>query len=215
MTQRVGVLGGTFDPVHFGHLAIAEEARVHLSLDVVLFVPARDQPLRRGDRTSSPQHRAAMLSRAILGNPAFRLSRIEFERAGPSYTVDTMALLRERYPRGSALFFLLGNDALAELPRWKDPERLITLCQLVVFDRPGYDFDPRLLFLQIPLLRKRLTRLEGPRLEISATELRRRVRKGWPIRYQLPDAVEEYVHSHRLYVESKRETNRMGSHATG
>ncbi len=203
MAQRIGVLGGTFDPVHLAHLAVAEEARVCLPLDIVLLVPARVQPLRQGEPVSSPEHRAAMLERAILGNPALVLSRVEFERPGPSYTVDTIALLRERYPRGSEFFFILGSDALAELPRWKEPERLIALCRLVVFQRPGSDFDPRMLFLRMPLLRDRLTLLEGPRLQISSTELRRRVRQGLPIRYQVPDAVEEYVRSHRLYEEDR------------
>ena len=201
MTQRIGVLGGTFDPVHFGHLAIAEESRARVPLDVVLLMPARVQPLRQQEQTSSPEHRGAMLERAVLGNPALSVSRIEFERAGPSYTVDTIALLRERYVRGSELFFLLGIDALAELPHWKEPERLLTLCRLVAFQRPGYDFDPRNLFLQIPLLRDRLTLIEGPRLDISGTDLRRRVRQGLPIRYQVPDAVAEYIHSNRLYLK--------------
>jgi len=201
VAPRIGVLGGTFDPVHFGHLAIAEEARVRLSLDVVLLVPARLQPLRQEERLSPPEDRAAMLERAVMGNPGLQVSRIEFERPGPSYTVDTLALLRERYPRGSEFFFILGSDAIADLPRWKEPERLMTLCHFVVFQRPGCDFDPRNLFLQFPLLRERTIFLEGPRLEISATELRRRVRQGLPIRYQTPDAVVEYILSHRLYRE--------------
>lgn len=201
MARRVGVLGGTFDPVHIGHLAIAEEARVRVHLDIVLLIPARVQPLRQQERVSSPEHRAAMLERAVLSNPAFALSRVEFERPGPSYTVDTIALLRERNPRHSEFFFILGIDALAELPHWKEPERLLTFCQITAFQRPGHDFDPRNLFLQIPLLRERLTLHEGPRLEISSTELRRRVRQGLPIRYLVPDTVDEYIHSHRLYLD--------------
>lgn len=201
MSQQIGVLGGTFDPVHFGHLAIAEEARVRLSLDVILFVPARVQPLRQHGAVSSPEHRAAMLGRAILGNPHFHLSRVEFERPGPSYTVDTITVLRERSPRGSVFYFLLGADAFVELPRWKDTARLINLCRFVVFERPGAEVEPRSLFLEFPLLRDRTTFLQGPRLEISGTDLRRRVSRGLPIRYQVPDAVEEYIRSHRLYQE--------------
>jgi len=201
MGQQIGVLGGTFDPVHFGHLAIAEEARVRQSLDIVLFVPARVQPLRQSERVSSPEHRAAMLERAVLGNPTFQLSRIEFERAGPSYTVDTMALLWERYPRGSEFFFILGIDALPDLPRWKDPKQLMSLCRFLVFQRPGYDIEPRLLFLKYPLLRDRIVLIEGPQLQISGSDLRRRVRQGLPIRYQVPDDVEEYIRSHRLYLD--------------
>lgn len=201
MAQRIGVLGGTFDPVHYGHLAIAEEARVRLPVDLVLFVPARTQPLRKNERISSPEHRAAMLERAVLGNPAFRLSRIEFERPGPSYTVETMTLLHQRYAKGSEFFFVLGTDAFAELAHWKDPQRLITLCRFAVFQRPGCDFEPRNLFLKFPLLRDRTLFLEGPHLRISATELRERVRRHLPIRYQLPDAVEEYIQSHNLYAD--------------
>ncbi len=201
MAQRIGVLGGTFDPIHYGHLAIAEEVRVRMGLDFVLFVPARQQPLRQQERISPPEHRAAMIERAILGNPTFHLSRMEYERPGPSYTVDTMALMRERYPRGSEIFFIVGTDALADLPHWKEPQRLITLCQFAVVQRPGCDFDPRIHFLEMPLLRQRTVFIEGPRLEISGTELRRRVQLGLPIRYQLPDSVEEYIRSHRLYLE--------------
>lgn len=203
MARQIGILGGTFDPVHIGHLAIAEEARVRVPLDTVLLVPARIQPLRQQERISSPESRAAMLERAVLSNPALALSRIEFERPGPSYTTDTMALLRERHPRHSEFFFILGVDALAELPHWKDAEKLLTLCRIIAFQRPGYDFDPRNLFLQIPLLRERLTVYEGPRLDISGTELRRRVRQGLPIRYLVPDPVAEYIHSHRLYLDQQ------------
>jgi nicotinate-nucleotide adenylyltransferase len=202
MAQKIGILGGTFDPVHYGHLAIAEEARARIPLDIVLLVPARVQPLRQEAAVSKPEHRAAMLERALIGNPALSLSRIEFERAGPSFTVETMALFRERYPRDSEFFFILGMDALAELPNWKDPERLLTLCRLIAMQRPGCDFDPRNIFLLLPLLRDRLIVLDGPRLGISGTDLRRRVRLGLPIRYQVPDAVAEYIRSHRLYLES-------------
>lgn len=213
MSQRVGILGGTFDPVHFGHLAIAEEARVRLDLDVVLFVPARIQPLRQEQAISPPEHRTAMLERALLGNPAFRLSRVELERPGPSYTVDTLTLLRQRHPRGSIFYFILGSDAIAELPRWKDPERLMTLCQFVVFERPGCTFDPRVLFLRYPILRERVTLLEGPHLNISASELRRRVRQGLPIRYLLPDPVEEYIRAHRLYLAERSASPRANSNS--
>lgn len=202
MGLQVGILGGTFDPVHYGHLAIAEEARVCIPLDIVLFVPARIQPLRQDERISPPEDRAAMLERAILGNPAFRLSRVEFERPGPSYTVDTLSRLRDQYPRGTEFYFIAGSDAFAELPRWKEPERLLTLCRFVVFPRPGHEGDVRELFLQFPGLRQRTVFLEGPRLEISGSEIRRRVRQGRPIRYLVPDAVEEYIRSHRLYIDS-------------
>jgi nicotinate-nucleotide adenylyltransferase len=202
MAQRIGILGGTFDPVHYGHLAVAEEARARVPLDIVYMMPARVQPLRQQEQTSSPEHRAAMLERAILSNPNFTLSRIEFERPGLSYTVETMSALRERHPKHSEFFFVLGMDALADLPKWKEPEQLITLCRLVAIRRPGCDLDPRNLFLQLPLLRDRLIILEGPRLDISSTALRQRVRQGLPIRYQVPDAVAEYIYSHHLYVET-------------
>lgn len=201
MAQRIGILGGTFDPVHYGHLAIAEEVRIRLPLDVVLFMPARVQPLRQQEPISSPEHRGAMLERAILGNPSFQISRIEFERPGPSYTVETMPILRRRFPRDSEFFFLLGTDAFIELPSWKDPEQLLHYCRFVVLSRPGTEVDPRIVFMKIPPARDRTIFLEGPQLEISGTDLRRRIREGLPIRYQLPDAVEEYIRSHRLYLE--------------
>lgn len=194
---RIGILGGTFDPIHFGHLAIAEEARVALHLTSVLIIPAGAQPLKTGRHVASAQQRLAMARLACATNPAYDVLDLEIERAGPSYTVVTLAQLHERYP--GELHLILGADALNDLPRWREVERVLALARLVGVARPGITLDLARMEAAIPGVRSRLTLVEGPRLEISSTNLRRRVAAGQPIRYQTPDAVVEYIEHHRLY----------------
>lgn len=198
---RIGVLGGTFDPIHNGHLVIAEEARVRLALDQVLFVPARVSPLKLGRRAAAPRHRCRMIELAIAGNPGFALSRVDLERAGPSYTVDTLRLLKERYKEDTQLYFIMGRDALETILAWRQPAEIIRLCCLVVVSRPGYHVDLERLEKALPGLSASLITLETPELSVSSTDLRARLRRGWPIRYQVPDAVMEYIYKHRLYME--------------
>lgn len=194
---RIGILGGTFDPIHYGHLAIAEEARIALHLASVLIIPAGEQPLKTGRHVASAQQRLAMARLACATNPAYDVLDLEIERAGPSYTVVTLMQLQERYH--GELHLILGADALNDLPRWREVRRVLSLARLVGIARPGSTLDLARLEAAIPEVRARLTLMEGPRLEISSTDLRRRIATGKPIRYQTPDAVVEYIEQHGLY----------------
>jgi len=197
MTARIGILGGTFDPIHYGHLAIAEDARVALRLDRVLLIPAARQPLKAGVHGALASQRLAMAQLACASNSAFEVSAVEVERPGLSYTATTLEAL---HAAGlGELYFILGADALTDLPRWRAVEKVIELAHIVAVGRPG--FAPPLPALEraLPRLGERLTLLEGAKLDISSTELRRRVALGQPIRYLTPDAVVDYIAEHGLY----------------
>jgi nicotinate-nucleotide adenylyltransferase len=196
--QSLGILGGTFDPPHYGHLALAENARVQLQLDCVLFVPAGQQPLKRGQTTTPPHHRAAMVEAAIADNPAFALSRVDMERPGPHYTADTLALLHEAHPEAK-LYFLIGGDSLAQLAAWHDPAGIVRQARLAVMQRPGWKADTTELEQTVPGICERLVWLDAPCLDIAASDLRRRARQGLPLRYLVPPSVEIYIHKHQLY----------------
>jgi len=189
--RSIGLLGGSFDPVHHGHLIAGRIAAEALGLDELRFVPAREQPFKRGRHGAPAADRAAMLDLAVAGAPGFAVERVELDRPGPSYTVDTLRALRARDP-GVALTLLLGADAAAELDAWHRAEELPGLARIVVFGRPGAPMPAT------PLI---TATVEVPAIEISATEIRARVRAGQPIRYWVPDAVAEYIARHRLYLD--------------
>jgi nicotinate-nucleotide adenylyltransferase len=195
---KLGVIGGTFDPPHYGHLVLAENARVQLALDGVLFVPAGQPPHKPASPVTPAHHRVALVEAAIGGNSAFTLSRVDLDRPGPHYTVDMLGILSRTYP-DAALFFLMGGDSLAEFASWRDPTGIVEQAQLVVMERPGWEADVASLTEAIPGIRERLTTLDAPYLQISGTDLRRRVRAGLPIRYLVPPAVEQYVIQQGLY----------------
>lgn len=197
--SRVGVLGGTFDPIHYGHLAAAEEVRGALELECVIFVPARISP-HKLDQTSTPaRHRLAMTRLAVASNLHFRVSTVDLDRAAPSYTVDTLAQLQmEQGPRAE-LYFIVGLDSLAELATWHDPARLIQLCRIVAVSRPPYEYDPAALERALPGVTDRVVLLRIPLLDIASSDLRRRVREGQPIRYYVPPTVADYIRAHKLY----------------
>lgn len=200
---RWGILGGTFDPIHHGHLAIAEAAREALGLERVLLVPARQPPHRPHAPGASAEDRAAMVSLAIRGAPAFTLSRLELDRAGPSYTVDTLtALAATQAAAGLApdLWFILSAEAFAEFPTWHEAERVLALCRLVVLPREGHPApDLPALVARLPALAGRVTLLDGPWIRLSASEVRGRAAAGFSVRYLVPDAVAAYIADHRLY----------------
>lgn len=186
MKARVGVFGGTFDPVHVGHLAIAMAALESVPLDQVLFVPARRSPLKDRDPLASVADRVTMLEAAIKSEPRFALSKLELERDGVSYTVDTLEALRAH----GELFLILGSDALADLARWRRPERIRDLATILVAARPGApEPDPA----------HRARAFDAPRLDISSRELRARVARGMTLRYLVPDAVWEHINKRGLY----------------
>ncbi len=198
--MRLGVFGGTFDPVHYGHLVAAEEVRYRLRLDKVLFVPAGTPPHKLDQDITPTRHRLVMLELAIASNPGFAISRVDIDRHGPCYTVDTLALLHQEYGPGAELYFLMGMDSLADILTWKDPERLIRLARIVVVGRPGFQADVDELDKVLPGAAERICIVDTPLMEVSSSDIRQRVREGAPIRYQVPEAVEAYIRAHRLYV---------------
>lgn len=197
---QYGVLGGSFDPPHYGHLALAETARVQLSLTRVLFVPAGQPPHKQDERLSSPETRAAMVEAAIADNLAFELSRVDLDRPGPHYTVDMLALLRAEHPEVTAWYFLMGEDSLHDLLNWREPEEILQQAWLAVMPRMGPSPDMKMLQARIPLLSRRLIWLDVPPVDFSATDLRRRVVQGLPLRYLVPPAVEACIRAQGLYL---------------
>ena len=197
-SPRLGVFGGTFDPVHLGHLIAATEVRHVLGLDRVLFVPARRPPHKPEQEVGDDRHRLAMLRLAVADNPAFEISSIELDRAGPSYTSDTLAILAaERDP--ASLVFVMGEDSLRDLPTWHDPGRIASLAALGVATRPGVALDLDAVLRSVPEARGRVHLVPIPLIGISSRDLRRRVAAGEPIRYQVPAPVAAYIARHGLY----------------
>jgi len=198
--KKIGLFGGTFDPIHIGHLIAAEEVRIKLNLDEIIFIPAGHPWLKEGKREiTPPSKRLEMVRLAVRGNPHFKVSSIEIEREGPSYSVDTVSFFRENLPN-SELYFILGEDALIELPLWKEPQRLISLCRLAVVRRAGVSkVELEALEERIPGIKERAVFLETPLVEISSTEIRSRVACGLSIRYLVPREVEEFIRREGLY----------------
>jgi nicotinate-nucleotide adenylyltransferase len=195
---RLGVLGGTFDPPHYGHLHLAQVALDQLSLDRVLFVPA-GQPPHKPDQPITPAlHREAMVSLAIADDERFILSRADLDRPGPHYTADLLAILRRAYPEAD-LYFLMGSDSLAQFLTWHDPARIAAQAKLAVLPRPGWEADLEALEKAIPGIRDRIVWLEGSMMDVAGTEIRRRIAEGWPISGMVPPAVETYIRRHHLY----------------
>lgn len=198
---RVGVLGGTFDPIHIGHLAAAEDTAQQLQLDHVLFVPNRLPPHKRDRAVTAAEDRAAMVELAIENNPRFQLSRIELDREGPSYTLDTMRQLRSTLGPDVQLFFLTGCDSLRDLHSWHEPDALLREFCLVIMDRPRPgEFPWKEVERRFPGIQNRVTFVEIPLLQISSSDLRQRAAEGRPVRYYLTPAVERYIRDRRLYL---------------
>jgi nicotinate-nucleotide adenylyltransferase len=199
--MKIGVLGGTFDPIHRGHLKVAEEVTARLNLSEIIFMPAGQPRLKINNVISPAEHRVEMVRLAIAGKPYFTLSTMEVERPGPTYTVDTMAELRRQLGSGHELFFILGWDSLTQLPGWREPSRLIKLCHLVAVPRVDYP-PPDLGALEaaIPGLSPRVILLDLPRIDINATEIRQRVGRGLSIHHLVPEPVERYIREHKLYI---------------
>ncbi len=194
------MLGGTFDPIHYAHLAIAEHAREELDLASVAFLPAATPPHKRDMPVTAAEHRVAMVQLAIADNPWFRLSRLELDRPGPSYLVETLERLATERGEGGEHVFILSAEALAEMPRWRDPARILELSTVAVVPRRGYPVPSRAWLQEhFPGQKDRLVFLKGPELGHSASEIRRLVGEGRSIRYLVPPDVEAYIHRHGLY----------------
>ena len=204
----LGIFGGTFDPIHLAHLAVAEEAAEALGLESVLFIPAGEPPHKAGRAITRAEDRLAMVELAIAGNARFAADRIEMDRAGPSYTVDTLATMRDaRVAAGSPpdLTLILSAEAFLSLMTWREPRRVLELARVAVAPRDGYpEAGPEFLRDHLPDLADRATFLDGPRLRLSAGELRERAATGRSLRYLVPDAVAAYIGDHALYQNSRR-----------
>ena len=198
--MKMGILGGTFDPIHNGHLAIADEARTYLNLSEVLFLPA-GQPWMKSDQPiSAAHHRTEMIRLALEGRPYFKLSTIEIEYKGPSYSVDTIVKLRAQSEEPFDCYFIVGWDNLAKIPLWKDPAKLIETCFLAAVPRPGYDRpDMKKLEAALPGISKKVILMDKPRIDISATDIRNGVAQGLSINSLVPPAVENYIKESGLY----------------
>ena len=191
MGTRLGVMGGTFDPIHVGHLVTAEEALHQFSLDEVVFVPTGRPWMKEHDVVASPEDRFHMTALGIEPEPRFRVSRMEVDRGGATYTIDTLRALRDEEP-GVELFFITGADAMLEIMRWKEPETVFDLAHFIAATRPGYDIEPLDAHPDV-------TAMHIPALAISSTDIRSRVRDGRPIRFLVPQPVESHIREVGLY----------------
>ncbi len=196
--QRIGIMGGTFDPVHYGHLVAADAAREQCGLQDVVFVPSGHPPHKTPDAVSDFWHRYQMVVLATATNPFFEVSRLEYERGGCSYTVDTVRAFRQLYGAGAELFFITGADAILEIIGWKQPEELLAMCRFIAVTRPGYDLR-QLNTLLGEHFSESVSILEIPMLNISSSDIRERLRRGASIKYLVPEAVEAYIIKNRLY----------------
>jgi nicotinate-nucleotide adenylyltransferase len=200
--RRFGVFGGTFDPPHLGHLLIAQEAWFALALDQVLFVPTRHPPHKAGRTITSARHRQKMVECAIAFDSRFELSLIEFEREGPSYTVDTLDTLHRHQPDAD-LFLILGGDMVMDLPQWRNPAKLVeSVTGIIAIRRPGFVFDEddlARLEYRLPELTGKLFPIDAPQYAVSSTQVRARVAHDMPISYLVSESVANYIKQHQLY----------------
>lgn len=199
--KKIGIMGGTFDPVHYGHLILAEQARVEAALDQVIFMPAMVQPFKLNTKITEGRHRYAMLAEAIAGNPYFSVSRKELDTPEISYTIHTLRDCKTEFGRGTELFFIIGTDAFLGLEKWYAAEDLLDCFSFVIGTRPGYKEEE--LKLHLSNLREKYTtniiEINNSEVEISSTDIKNRIRDGKSIKYLLPAAVEEYIYKNKLY----------------
>ncbi len=200
-SSRIGIMGGTFDPVHYGHLVAAEVARAELDLDKVIFIPAGRPPHKQQQIITGSEHRYLMTVLATSSNPNFEVSRIEVDKDELAYTIDTVKDMRRTYGEDATIYFITGADAVLELLTWYKIQELLTLCRFIAVTRPG--FDKRDLEQKIGEIASKyngeIICIEVPLLAISSTDIRERSRSGKPIKYLLPEAVEEYIEKNGLY----------------
>lgn len=210
-TQRIGILGGTFNPVHCGHLMLARDAMEAHALNEVSFVPCARPAHKSAENLAPEQHRLALLETAVADNPSFTVSRVELDRAGTSYAIDTVHALRQERP-DAEWYFIIGADTLPELPFWRSIEDLLPLCRFITMHRPGWP-DGDALKARLPLPSpwpERLCRdvFEGHQVDISSSEIRKRVAEGRAIRYLVPAACETYIWTNELFVTEDERSNR-------
>ena len=198
--MRIGILGGTFDPVHIAHLIIAEEARMRVPLQRVVFIPTGQPWLKSGRRITEGPLRLEMVRLAVASNPSFDSSSVEIDRPGLTYSVDTLEELTGQWGPDVEINFIIGVDSLLSLPRWKDPERILDLCTLTAVTRPGYSpYALEEVKRQYPILERKLGLIEGPLIGISGTKIRHRVASGLSVKYLVPSEVERFITERGLY----------------
>ena len=202
--KRLGIMGGTFDPIHYGHLVTAEEARGRFELDKVVFVPSGKPPHKKGYTVTEARHRYLMTILAVATNPYFEVSRLEIERKGYSYTIDTVSHFYETSPKDCEIFFITGADAILEILTWKNVEELLGKTKFIVATRPGIDLKHLdAVVTQLPAHGSNaIFPLEVPAMAISSTDIRRRVKEDRSIKYLLPEAAEQYIYKNGLYLEN-------------
>lgn len=199
--MRIGILGGTFDPIHVGHLVAAEEVRCRLKLEKVLFVPAGQPPHKKSQEVTPAIHRVKMVVLSIATNPFFELSLVDVKRPGRSYTVETLEIIKRESGPSTELYFIIGMDSLSDLLTWKDPGRLITLAKLAVVNRPPYpQVDLASLEKKLPGVSARVDMVDMPGIYIASSDLQERVATGRPIKYQVLESVEKYIKEVGLYL---------------
>jgi len=200
VSKRIGIPGGTFDPIHIGHLIIAQYALECLKLDKVVFIPSGKPPHKDSNSVTDAEHRYNMTAEAVFGNDQFEVSDLEINREGYTYTVDTLTQLRQLYGERAKLFFIIGADNIKEIVNWKDAEKLFGMCEFVAFMRPGFDDS---YYKQIEDLRKtykaEIHVIKAPLIDISSTMIRNRVAEGKSVKYMLPERVEKYIIKNGLY----------------
>lgn len=194
--QKISIMGGTFDPIHYGHLVTAESVRHAFDVDMTLFIPTGRPPHKNNTQVTDPEDRYIMTMMATESNPSFFVSRIEIDRVGKTYTIDTINQLKESSPKGTEFCFITGADAYLQIFTWKNPELLLKSCTFIVATRPGYD---RSLIEKEAAGRENLHFIEVPALSISSSDIRKRVQEHRPIKYLLPESVEQYIYKHNLY----------------
>ncbi|MFP7697258.1 nicotinate-nucleotide adenylyltransferase [Trueperella sp. LYQ143] len=199
--QRIGIMGGTFDPIHHGHLVAASEVQYYFDLDEVIFVPTGEQPFKKDRKVTHAEHRYLMTVIATASNPRFTVSRVDIDRGGVTYTIDTLRDLRELYPDAD-LYFITGADVLPQILHWKDPEELWSLAHFVGVNRPGHVLDIS------ALPRESVSVVEIPAMAISSTGIRQRADRGVPVWYLVPDGVVQYINKYHLYVPPENVTGR-------
>ncbi|KNZ69534.1 nicotinate (nicotinamide) nucleotide adenylyltransferase [Thermincola ferriacetica] len=199
--RRIGLMGGTFNPIHLGHLIIAEFARHRFGLEKVIFIPAKEPPHKEHEKLLQAEHRCEMVRLAVESNPYFEVSREELDRQGLSYSVDTVKKFYELFGSGTQLYFILGADAMLEITTWKNVDKVMKLCYFAAATRPGYTLAEMRRQIEglPPSFQGRIFTFEIPRIDISSTDIRHYIKNGEPIKYLVPECVEKYIERHKLY----------------
>ncbi|SDZ34434.1 nicotinate-nucleotide adenylyltransferase [Proteiniborus ethanoligenes] len=202
--KKYGIMGGTFDPIHAGHLVIAEEIRYKFNLDKVIFIPAGNPPHKDSRKVTSSNHRYQMALLATISNPYFDISSIELEREGITYTIDTIMELKKCCGDGAEFYFITGADSLLQLSTWKDVDKLLSICKFVAATRPGFQMSK--IETKVKELESKYNRsiytVTVPALQISSTDIRNRIKNGMTVKYLLPESVEAYIIKHKLYQDN-------------